>query len=156
MAPLKDPTGLRLHAVDAEDLALVSAVLQDMLVRVGDLLFLPEERRFALAGARFDRVAEREGRLERCRAGLHFETVGGARYRHIDRNRPDMILSLLAVTFEAGPEAPSGVVQLMFAGGGAIQLDVECVEAQMRDIGPRWPVKNRPSHDFPQDSDPGA
>lgn len=138
---------LRLHAVDAEDLALVSAVLQDMLVRVGDMAFLPQNGRFALVGARFDHVAERDGRLERCRSGLHFETVVGVRYRGILRDQPDAILSLLAVTFEAGPNEPSGAVNLLFAGGGAIRLDVECVEAQMRDIGPRWAVKSRPTHD---------
>ncbi len=138
---------LRLHAVDAEDLGLVSAVLQDMLVRVGDIAFLPQNGRFALVGARFDHVAEREGRLERCRSGLHFETVVGVRYRGILRDRPDAILSLLAVTFRPGAAAPSGAVDLVFSGGAAIRLDVECVEAQMRDIGPRWAVSSRPLHD---------
>lgn len=154
--PGMNTSPLCLHAVDAEDLALVSAVLQDMLIRVRDLLFMPETQRFALVGARFDRVAEREGRLERCRAGLHFETVGNVRFRQIARDRPDTVLSLLAVTFEPGPQPPSGVVSLTFAGGAAIRFEVECVEAQMRDIGPRWAVRNRPSHDFAQDSDPDA
>jgi hypothetical protein len=146
-SPQPDADMLRLHAFDEDDLALVSAILQDALIRVGDLAYLPGQRRFALLGARFDWAAETKGRLERCRAGLHFEGVQRARLLRVPHDKPDTVLVLLAVTFEPGPEAPSGVVRLVFAGGAAIQLDVECVEAQMRDIGPRWSVKSRPSHD---------
>ncbi len=142
-----DAAVLRLHALDEEDLAHVSAILQDSLIRVGDFAYLPGQRRFALVGARFDWAAEAEGRLERCRTGLHFEAVQRARLLRVPHDKPETVLVLLAVTFEPGPEAPSGVVRLHFAGGAAIQLDVECVEAQMRDIGPRWAVKSRPSHD---------
>lgn len=150
--PTPDVADLRLHALDDEDLALVSAILQDALIRVGDLAYLPGQRRFALLGARFDWAAEAEGRLERCRAGLHFEGVQRARYLRVAHDQPETVLELLAVTFEPGPDAPAGVVKLVFAGGAAIQLDVECVEAQMRDIGPRWTVKARPSHDLGPDA----
>jgi hypothetical protein len=150
--PTSDASGLRLHALDHEDLALVSAILQDALIRVGDLAYLPGQRRFALVSARFDWAAEAEGRLERCKAGLHFEGVQRVRLLRVAHDQPETVLELLAVTFEPGPEAPSGVVKLVFAGGAAIQLDVECVEAQMRDIGPRWAVKTRPSHDLGPDT----
>ena len=147
-----EAAGLRLHALDDEDPALFSAILQDALVRVGDLAYLPGQRRFALIGARFDWAAEAEGRLERCRAGLHFDGVQRARLLRVPHDKPETVLVLLAVTFEPGPDAPSGVVKLVFSGGSAIQLDVECVEAQMRDIGPRWAVKSRPSHDLGPDA----
>ena len=140
--------GLKLHALDDEDLALLSAHLQDALVRVGDLVYLPEKRRFAFVSSRFDWAAEFEGRLERCRAGLHFEGVKRVRHQHVARDRPDAILELLAVTFEPGPEPPCGVIRLVFAGGAVISLDVECVEAQLCDIGPRWKVAARPHHDL--------
>ena len=139
---------LRLHALDSEDLALISAHLQDTLVRVGDIAFMPSKRRFALIGSRFDWAAELEGRLERCRAGLHFEGVQRVRCQRVVRDRPDAILELLAIAFEPGPEPPSGVVRLIFAGGASIALDVECIEAQLADVGPRWKVSARPSHDL--------
>ncbi|GLI92851.1 DUF2948 family protein [Methylocystis echinoides] len=139
---------LRLHALDSEDLALLSAHLQDALVRVGDIAFLPGKRRFAFVGSRFDWAAEMEGRLERCRAGLHFEGVQRVRCQRVTRDQPDMVLALLAVTFEPGAEAPGGTIRLTFAGGAAICLDVECVEAQLCDIGPRWKTASRPSHDI--------
>jgi hypothetical protein len=154
--PLDTGPALRLHALDSEDLALLSAHLQDALVRVGDIVFLPAKRRFALVGSRFDWAAELEGRLERCRAGVHFEGVQRVRCNRISRDQPDVILELLAVTFESGPEPPGGTIRLTFAGGAAICLDVECVEAQLTDIGPRWKTAARPTHDtdgaapFPQ------
>lgn len=154
--PLQDTPGLRLHALDQEDLALVSAHLQDALVRVGDIVFLPERRRFAIVGSRFDWAAELDGRLERCRTGLHFEGVQRVRCQRVARERPDAILELLAVTFEPGDDPPSGLVRLIFAGGAAILLDVECVEAQLCDIGPRWNVAARPTHDLDHDLDENA
>ncbi|MCC3247179.1 DUF2948 family protein [Methylocystis sp. WRRC1] len=154
--PQKDAPSLRLHALDSEDLSLLSAHVQDALVRVGDIAYLPGKRRFALVGSRFDWAAELEGRLERCRSGLHFEGVQRVRCQNVARDRPDAILSLLAVTFEPGPEAPSGVIHLIFAGGACICLDVECVEAQLCDVGPRWKVAARPTHDLRHDLDENA
>ncbi len=140
------PPGLKLHALDAEDLGLISAHLQDALVRVGDLAYLPQKRRFAVIASRFDWEAEAEGRFERVRTGLHFEGVKRARCQRIARDRPDAILCLLAVVFEPGVEPPDGQIRLVFAGGADILLDVECAEAQLTDIGPRWKVEARPRH----------
>ncbi len=55
------------------------------------------------------------------------------------------MLSLLAVGFEAGA-TPAGHVLLHFAGGGAIRLDVECIEGELRDLGPTWQTRHRPDH----------
>ena len=147
---------LRLHALDCEDLSLISAHLQDALIRVGDIAFLPGKRRFALIGSRFDWAAELDGRLERCRCGLHFEGVQRVRCQNVSRERPDAILELLAVTFEPDVDPPSGVVRLFFAGGASIALEVECVEAQLCDVGPRWKVAARPAHDLSGELDEGA
>jgi hypothetical protein len=140
---------LGLHAVDEEDLALISAHLQDALIRIGDLAFLQKQRRFALICARFDRVAEREGRRERCQAGLHFDGVTAVRRLQINLDQSEQVLALLAITFEAIKDSPpSGVIRLIFAGGAEIELQVECIEAQMRDIGPRWGIDAGPQHDL--------
>ena len=140
---------LGLHAVDEEDLAFISAHTQDALIRVSDLAYLPKQRRFALICARFDRVAEREGHRERRHAGLHFDGVTGVRRLQINLNQSEQVLALLAVTFEAIKDAPpSGVIRLIFAGGPEIELQVECIEAQMRDIGPSWRVDAGPQHNL--------
>ena len=68
------------------------------------------------------------------------------RVRGIDQTNKDAVLNLLAITFEER-DAPSGTATLIFAEGGAIQVDLECIEMQMKDLGPVWAAESRPSHD---------
>jgi len=147
---------LRLHALEGEDLALLSAHLQDALLRVGDIAYLPHKRRFALVAARFDWAGQAQGRLERCSTGLHFEAVRGVRYAGVARERPRDIMELLAILFEPGPVAPEGRIRLIFGGGATILLDVDCIEAQLSDLGPRWPVSSCPAHKLDEDAGAGS
>jgi hypothetical protein len=142
---LPDAPPLRIAAFDPEELAILSAHLQDADVRVGDMAFLPERRRFALAGARFDWYAAARGACERCGTGLHFDGVTRVRRAGFDQN-PETVLTLLAVSFTP-VEAPGGAVVLHFLDGGAVRLDVECLEAVLSDIGPRWTCRNPPDRD---------
>lgn len=143
---------LRLIAFDAEDLQVVSAHLQDALVRVGDMAWLPEQDRFVLGLSRFDWMAADGGQCERAVASLQFERVRTVRQNGVPQREPNVVLSLLAVAFEPG-DAPAGHVLLTFSGGAALRLDVECLEAHLRDLGPRWTAKSRPGHAL--DAGPG-
>jgi hypothetical protein len=136
---------LRLVALDQEDLAIISAHVQDAVVRVGDIAYLPGEQRFAIVGRRFDWESAPQEPPRRRLTGLHFERVTAVRARGIDPSKQDAILELLAVTFEER-DAPSGTATLFFADGGAIQIDVECIEMQMKDLGPVWEAESRPAH----------
>ena len=144
-AAKSDPNMLKLLVFDEEDLAVVSANLQDAIVRASDMAFLPREQRFALAAARFDWMAADEGRCERLQTGMHFERVAKVRTTGFPPGKPETVLNLLSIIFEPG-EAPSGEVVLTFSGGAGVRLEVECLEAQMRDIGPRWPCGGKPGH----------
>jgi hypothetical protein len=135
---------LKLAALDADDLAIISAHLQDAVIRVGDVTYLHDKQRFALVGRRFDWEAS-EGEARRRLTGCHFERVLSVKTRGLDRSHPDEILNLLAITFEAG-EPPSGAAILHFAGGACIRLEVECIEALMKDLGPIWAAETRPAH----------
>jgi hypothetical protein len=136
---------LKLAAFDPDDLAILSAHLQDAIFRVGDITYLPDERRFALVGRRFDwEAAEREPR--RRLTGCHFRARALGEDARLRPEPQDEVLNLLAVTFEPA-EAPSGAAILHFAGGGCIRLEVECVEALMKDLGPIWAAEKRPVHD---------
>ena len=81
----------------------------------------------------------------RRRAALRFERVLGAQLQGIDTERKDAVLSLLAISFEPS-EAPEGKITLHFADGGAIRLQVECIEAELKDLGPVWRVETMPKH----------
>jgi hypothetical protein len=134
---------LRLVAFDPEDLAVISAHLQDSLLQIGDIAYLPKERRFAIQVRRYDWEAATPQRRLTC---MHFEHVTGVRLRGIDQSNKDAVLNLLAIAFDE-KDAPSGTATLIFAEGGAIQVDLECIEMQMKDTGPVWAAESRPSHE---------
>ncbi|WP_210497010.1 DUF2948 family protein [Microvirga antarctica] len=136
---------LKLVALDAEDLAIISTHLQDAVLRVGDIVFLPKERRFAIEVRRFDWECGLD-KPQRRLTCMHFEQVKGVRVRGIDQSNKDSVLNLLAISFEE-TDAPSGTATLIFAEGGAIQVDIDCVELQMMDVGPVWAADGRPVHD---------
>lgn len=139
---------LKLIALDDQDLAVISAHVQDAVMKVGDLEFLPAAKRFVLPMNRF--AWEKKGRFlrpnnERRQSVLHFDRVLGAKTSGIARNDPAEILSLLAVSFVA-LDAPAGIVELIFSGGGTVMLDVECIEARLADTGGAWQATSRPMH----------
>ena len=139
---------LKLIALDDQDLSIVSAHVQDAVMKVSDLEYLPAAKRFVLTMNRF--VWEAKSGLfrqhnERRQAVLHFDRVLGAKTSGIPRDKPAEVLSLLAVSFIAISK-PAGIVELVFSGGGTIMLDVECVEARLADVGGSWEASSRPVH----------
>jgi hypothetical protein len=147
---------LKLIAFDADDLAVISAHMQDAVLKVADLAYLPAEKRFAALGNRFDWAdALKNGGpgaegYARRQTALRFERVLAAKVQGIDMRRQDAVLSLLAVSFEPR-DMPAGSVTLHFSDGAAIRLEVECIEAELKDLGPVWSVKSMPRH---PDNDP--
>lgn len=135
---------LRLMACDSDDLAVLASHLQDAILRVGDMVYLKRERRFALALKRFDWLAAPDA-PQRAQTGLHFENVDKVSLHGFRQDRPDDLLNLLNIEFVTG-NAPSGIVTLVFSGGCAVRLEVECLEARMADLGPRWRVRHAPGH----------
>ena len=138
---------LKLIALDDEDLAVLAAHLQDAVMRVGDMAWLPADRRFAAVLNRFDwadvvTAAESPRRRKkphrRWRSGLRFERVLAARVQGIDLKAKDAVLNLLTIQFEPAETAPEGHVTLFFSAGGAIRLHVECLEAELKDLGAAW------------------
>ena len=137
---------LRLLAEDEDDLAVISAALQDAIAKVGDIEWDAKGRRFTLALNRY--LWETPGGLlgNRVRAGLQFGSVLAVKSRNLRRDPPDAVIELLAVRFEPG-EAPGGAIRLAFAGGGDLELTVECVDAALADISAPWPTSSTPAHE---------
>ncbi|MDG4882675.1 DUF2948 family protein [Mesorhizobium sp. WSM4884] len=139
---------LKLIALDDQDLSIVSAHVQDAVMKVSDLEYLPAAKRFVLTMNRF--VWEAKSGLfrqhnERRQSVLHFDRVLGAKTSGIARDKPAEVLSLLAISFVAISK-PAGIIELVFSGGGTIMLDVECIEARLADIGGAWQATSRPVH----------
>lgn len=141
---------LKLLALDADDLAVISAHVQDAVLQVADMAYLPADRRFVAIANRFDWAAcvGVEGdkpALERRRTALRFERVLGAQLQGIDLKANRQVLELLAIQFDE-QDAPGGFVTFVFAGDAAIRLKVECIEAEMRDLGAAWAASSQPAH----------
>jgi hypothetical protein len=136
---------LNFAVLDEEDLAVMSAHLQDALLVVGDTAFLPKSQKFAAVVSRIDWRSMVEGRQCRRRAGFHFERVIKVQRSGFEPHTKDKTLQLLAVSFKP-TAAPSGEVMLTFSGNNLIKLDVECLEAAMKDLGESFPVRNCPRH----------
>ncbi len=139
------PDPLRLLAEDAEDLAVISAALQDAVAKVGDLEWDPRGRSFTLALNRFRWEAPGVLLGNRVRAGLQFASVLAVKSRNLRRAAPDAVVELLAVRVEAG-DLPGGEICLAFAGGGDVVLSVECIDAALADVSPPWPTPSTPAH----------
>lgn len=137
---------LKILALDPEDMGVISACLQDAVIRIGDINYGAKSRQFVIVANRFESEDNTETGHRR-RTGITFSQVNNVRSQNIRQGADDAVLSLLALEFIAGKEAPEGLVRLVFSGGGTIELAVECVEVQMEDLGPRWQTANIPAHD---------
>lgn len=139
---LQEPARLRLFAKDPDDLSVISALLQDALVPLGDMAYLPEEKSFIMALNRFRWEAGDGARTrERVHSGLRFDRVGRVRYRGLDRRRRGAILSLLAIAYD------QGVSTLHFSGSGIIRLEADELRCGLEDFGEPWPTPTAPHHD---------
>jgi len=143
---------LKLMAQDDEDLSVVAATLQDAIVRVGDTIYQPKERRFAAVLNRFcwedcsvaQRVAGKSP-FRRVLSGIHFDGVLGVKSQGIRLDRKDAVLELLTVLYDPKDDG-AGTVTLVFSGNGAIRLEVECIDVSMRDLGKPWKAQSMPEH----------
>jgi hypothetical protein len=150
---------LKIIARDAEDLAVVSACLQDALIPLNEMRYLPQERRFIMVANRFrwERAARSSqeippakdapfdsdddfGNLQRSNAGICIDRVLSVRSRNVDRSRRDDFLSLLSVQLDGNK------LSFLFAGGGTIQVEVEALSLYLSDLGKAWPTPWQPDH----------
>ncbi|MGB0631399.1 MAG: DUF2948 family protein [Alphaproteobacteria bacterium] len=137
---------LKLAATDEEDIVVLSTLLQDAVVPVSEMIYLATENRFALVAHRFrweDADDEKvSGAIyERIRCGISFDKVTGVRRRNLDQSRRSEMLDLLAL------EATKEYVDLLFAGGATIRLEIGSILCHAEDFGEAWPTRWRPEHD---------
>ncbi|MDP1873715.1 DUF2948 family protein [Phenylobacterium sp.] len=135
---------LRLTAQDAEDLAVLSAALQDAVGKIGDIRFEARTRLLTLA---LNRYRWEAGGRSRVRTALQFGSVEAVEARRLRRDAPDAVVELLALTFEPDDEPPGGSLILSFAGGGDLKVKVECVDAVLADVSAPWPTPRTPRHE---------
>ena len=127
---------LRLIALDADDLSVISAHVQDARVQASDIVWRQDEKRLVVGLDRLDWEQTLSGGTapRRMIAALRFDRVLACKSRNIDMNRPQAVLELVGIEFHPA-EAPGGSALLLFSHGGALRLDVECLECELTDLG---------------------
>jgi hypothetical protein len=138
---------LKLVALDRDDIEVISTHLQDAVLKVADIMWRPRENRLIIAVNRFDWEAsqDEDPSFRRRRAVLRFDRVISVKCRSVSPANRDAVLNLLAVEY-AETNPPAGVVTLFFSGGGALRLEVECLEVELVDLGPVWVTGVCPNH----------
>ncbi|KCZ51213.1 DUF2948 family protein [Hyphomonas pacifica] len=146
---MADVKPLRLLAESVEDLEVISAAIQDSVVKAENLNYESRHRRFTLELNRYrwESQGKRAKEGERIRSLLAFDGVLKVKTRAVNKADPEMILSLLQVTFTPSQEPPGGTVTLLFAGDGEIALDVEVLDATLLDSDYVWPTRHLPNHE---------
>lgn len=154
---------IKLRAGDAEDLAVISACLQDAILPIGDMCYEPAAQRFVMVANRFKWETADSGRttadgdglaadddhlfpFERTHCGVRFDGVTAVRVRGVDLKDRRQMLELLSVA------AVDGGVLLTFAGGGALRLDGSDWLCLAEDMGEPWPTASRPCHGLEEDA----
>ena len=144
---MKPDAPLRLRAGDADDLAVISAVVQDALVSVQDLTYDRAANRFTLVANRFRWEGQPNGprgspTYERTVCAITFEAVAGVSYRGFRRRDDERILALLAVRLGKAP----GTIELEFSGDATLRLGVAAIRVFATDLGEAWPTAWQPDH----------
>lgn len=127
----------KLAALDEDDLAVISAHVQDAAVVAGDILWRAAENRLVIGMRRPDceQILAGEGAPRRLISALRFDRVLSCQSRDIDMAAPELALTLLGLEFHPA-RRPGGQVLLLFGSGGVLRLEVECLECELADLGP--------------------
>lgn len=142
-------TPLNLGALDAEDLSVISSLVQDAVFPASEMRWHKREGRFALLlnRMRWEDDGENRHAPERVQSVLMFANVQNVASQGVPKGDADTVLSLLHIAFEE-TDAPSGHVILTLAGDGAIRLNVEALDITLKDVTRPYiaPSKKRPHH----------
>ncbi len=141
---------LRLKALDADDLQVISALVQDAVFPITEMTWDRTRRRFALLLNRFrweegPRIGAHPP--ERVQALLVIDDAMAVASQGVDRGDPDTVLSLLALDWTEGEDG-GGRITLVLAGDGAVAVDVECVDVTLKDVTRPYiaPSRKVPGH----------
>lgn len=140
---------LRLIAEDAADLEVISAAVQDAILKAENLKFDKRRRRFTLEVNRFswEDMKTKRGPKTRVRSLLAFDGVLGVKTRAVTKTDPDMVMSILSVTFTPDETPPGGKLSILFSGDGELLLDIEALDVTLLDSDYEWSTRNTPDHD---------
>lgn len=139
--------GLKLSAMEAEDIIILSAAMEGAITSPGEMSLSQIGRNFTLTASRF--MWEKENATttsaQRIRSGLYLGDILSVKSSGIAQDNPTTAMELLNISCKSGEDG-TAEIQLNFANNGTLLLDVECINAALTDIGDPWKVDVIPTH----------
>lgn len=137
---------LRLQIEDADDLTVISTLLQDAVGLAGEITWMPKRRRVVMLLNRFrwedkDDAARMGRPFERVRAAVSFDSVLSIKANGLNPAEKDTIYAVLGLVWTPGDDA-AGTLEIALAGDGALSLDMECLDGQLMDLTRPWEAKS--------------
>ena len=132
---------MKLNAIDTEELKIIATVLQDGLIEVNDVKYLPSIRTFIVMITRFmweEKIVNKTN--NRTKAVLVFEDVLAVHSRNIDQMNKTKVLELLTFNFYNN-KSKNIEIELLFNNDATIKLETEVVQAKLEDQGDSWAVE---------------
>ena len=132
---------MNLNAIDTDELKIIATILQDGLVEVSEVKYLPSIRSFIIMITRFmweEKIINKENK--RVKAVLVFEDVLSVFSKNIDQMNKSNTLEL--ITFNYFPTKTKNIeIQLLFKNDAIIKLETEIIKCKLQDQGKPWSVK---------------
>lgn len=141
---------LNLGALDADDLKIISSLVQDAVFPASEMRWHQKGERFALLlnRVRWEDAGKNRHAPERVQSVLMFNNVQKVSSQGVSKEDAGTILSLLQISFTLA-DAPSGDILLTLAGDGAIRLTVEALEVTLKDVTRPYVAPSRKLPDHP-------
>ncbi len=144
-----DHIPLKLHAVDEEDLHIISSYLQDALFPLSSMHVDYDQGTFSCLLNRFCWEHEEDhkthGFYYRIHTGVLIKNIQAVHTRNFDHQSPHRVMNLLALKTQASDNG--GVfLSFLFAHDKEIRLEVSALNLWMNDVESPWPTKKKPIH----------
>ncbi|MFS2318892.1 DUF2948 family protein [Maricaulis sp. D1M11] len=145
----RPPSPLKLQAHNRDDVTVLSAALQDAIIRLGDIEHDRKARTITFAANRYCWECDTAKRGWRVRAGVQIAGITQVQSRNIRQGASDAVINLLQIRFEGvqTDESPEGELILVFSGDGELRIAVECLDMVMADVSEPWLASQAPDHD---------
>ena len=146
-------TQIKLFARSAKDLEIIAALCQDSVGIFENIHRNKKEKSFSILVNRFkwensNQVKDRKRKPLRVRTVLFFRWVLSVKSRGLKRKELGKYFNLLDVNYKSIDDL--NIIRLIFSDNVEISLEVEYLEAFMKDIGEVYYAKSGkfPAHKF--------
>ncbi len=139
---------LKLIARTTEDLRVISAHLQDSILKTSDIANLKKNKILLMQLNRFMWEDVEKGvfrKNKRIRTVLKFENILKVASKNVDQKKNDRFLDFLAIETTKMPDK-NYEMNLIFSGDVVLKLIAEAIEVTLDDQGSPWESKNKPEH----------